>query len=234
VRSPKSARRARPSWSIRMLSLIKCALGGGVAISAQIHTPFRSPCIIPSLCIYSNPWAIPVSYQKGFHRWRMGSIVERNHTSSNRFASLCAPMNSLIFPLTIHSETIAKSLFPIVTPNSGSTFGWKRLFHVMTSLQNVCAIATIISTSIYTFDKSWVVTHTCNLVEIACRIYFQNLDCDLATLVFAHPHVSVPATVQCFFRSVEAKWGLEWTRKQSMVTAHPAQCVQTPPLELRS
>jgi len=160
--------------------------------------------------------------------------VERKLTSLNRFASLCAPMNSLMFPLTIHSETIANSLFPIVTPNSGSTFGWQRLFHVMTSLQNVCAITTIIRPSMRTFGKASVVTYTRDLVEITCRVHFQNLDCDRAPLVFAHPHVSIPATVQCFLRSVETKWDLEWTRKQRVATAYPAQSVQALPLELRS
>jgi len=154
-------------------------------------------------------------------------------TSLNRFASLCASMNSMIFPLTIHSETIAKSLSPIVTPNSGSTFGWRRLPHVTTSLQNVCAIAVIISSSILIFGKPWVVTHTCNLIEIACRVYFQNLDRDLAPLMFAHPHIGIPAAVQCLLRSVETKRDLEWTRKQSTATAYFAQCVQTLPLELR-
>ena len=158
----------------------------------------------------------------------------KKRTSSNRFASLRVSMNSMIFPLTIHSETIAKIFSPIVTPNSRSTFGWQRLFHVMTSLQNVCAIATIISSSICTFGKPLVVTHTCNLVEIACRIYFQNLDCNLAPLVFTQPYIGVPATVQCFLRSVKTKWDLERTWKQSVATAYLAQCVQTLPLELRS
>ena len=119
-------------------------------------------------------------------------------TSSNRFTSLCASTNSLIFPLTIHSETIAKTFSPIVTPSSGSTFGWWRDLHVTTSLQNICTIITIISSSIRTFGKPWVVTHTRDLIEIACRVYSQNLDCDLAPLMFAYPHVGVPATVQGF------------------------------------
>jgi len=143
-------------------------------------------------------------------------------------------MNSVIFPLTIHSETIAKSFLPIVTPNSGSTFGWQRLFHATTSLQNICAIATIISSSVHTSGRPRVVTHTCNLIEIACQVYFQNLDRNLAISVFAHPHISVPAAVQCFLRPVKTKRDLEWTRKQSMATTYSAQCAQTLPLELRS
>ena len=137
----------------------------------------------------------------------------------------------MIFPLTIHSETIAKRFSPIVTPNSGSTFGWRRVFHVTTSLQNVCVITAIISSPIHTFGKPRVATHTCNLIKIACRVYFQNLDCDLATLIFTHPHISIPAAVQCLLRSVKTKRDLEWTRKQSTATTYPAECVQILPLE---
>ena len=62
---------------------------------------------------------------------------EKDVTSSNRFTSRCALTNSLIFPFVIHSDTIANSESPIVTPNNCSTFGWRRAFHVTTSLQNV-------------------------------------------------------------------------------------------------
>jgi len=62
---------------------------------------------------------------------------EKEVTSSNRFASRCALTNSLMFPFVIHADTIANLESPIVTPNSGSTFGWRRAFHVTTSLQNV-------------------------------------------------------------------------------------------------
>ena len=50
------------------VELLKSALGSEAAISAQTHTPFRSPCIIPSPCMYSNPRATSSSYKKGFHR----------------------------------------------------------------------------------------------------------------------------------------------------------------------
>jgi peroxiredoxin family protein len=42
-----------------------------------------------------------------------------------------------MFPFIIHSDTIAKWYPPIVIPNSGSTFGWRRVFHVIASLQNL-------------------------------------------------------------------------------------------------
>jgi hypothetical protein len=46
------------------------------------------------------------------------------------------------------------------------------------------------------------ITHACNFLEIAGRVYPQNLDRDLATLVIAHPHVREPAAVQRDIRSV--------------------------------
>ena len=63
--------------------------------------------------------------------------LEQNPTSSGRFASLLALINSLMFPFTIHSDAIAKWRASIVTPNRCSTFGWRRAFHVTTSLQNL-------------------------------------------------------------------------------------------------
>ena len=48
-------------------------------------------------------------------------------------------MNSLMFPFSIHSDTITNCSPFIITPCSGSTFGWLRAFQVITSLQNLCA-----------------------------------------------------------------------------------------------
>ena len=92
----------------------------------------------------------------------------------------------------------------------------------------------IISSSIHIFCKPWVVTHPCNLVEIVRQGYIQNLYCDLATLVIAHPHIGKPAPVQCSLRLVKTKRDLEWTREQSTTTTYLAQCVHTLPLQLRS
>jgi len=97
----------------------------------------------------------------------------------------------------------------IVTPNSGSTFGWLRPFHSKISSQSLCAI--VVSSSLRTFGKLSVVTHSGELLllEVACRVYFQSLDCDLATSVFAHPHVGVSIAVQCVFRLVIANCDFE-------------------------
>ena len=66
-----------------------------------------------------------------------------------------------------------------------------------------------IGSSIRAFGKSRVVTYTRNLIKIACRVYPQNLDRDFATLMFAHPHIGVPTTVQCILQSVITKWDLK-------------------------
>ena len=50
--------------------------------------------------------------------------------------------------------------------------------------------------------KAVQVTHTCNFLKIAGRIYPQNLDRDLATLVITHPYVREPTAVQRDVRSV--------------------------------
>jgi len=91
----------------------------------------------------------------------------------------------------------------------------------------------IISSSIRTFGKPWVVTHICNLIEIVRRVYFQDLDRDLATLIFTHPHIGIPAAVQCTLRLIETKRDLEWAREQSAATTYLAQRVHTLPLQLR-
>ena len=48
-----------------------------------------------------------------------------------------------MFPLIIHSPTIANWFLLIVTPNSGNTFWWRRAFHVIASLQNIYVRHTI-------------------------------------------------------------------------------------------
>ena len=61
-------------------------------------------------------------------------------TSFNRFTCGCVLTKSLMFPFTIQSDIIANRVLDIVTPISGRTFGCWRVFHVMTSLQNLCTV----------------------------------------------------------------------------------------------
>lgn len=56
-----------------------------------------------------------------------------------------------------------------------------------------------------TFGKLLVVTHFGDLSKVSRRVRSRNLDCNLAILIFAHPHISESTTVRWKFRSVIAK-----------------------------
>jgi len=97
-----------------------------------------------------------------------------------------------MFPFAIHSDTIANWELLIVTPNSDSTFGWRRVFHVTTSLQNLYVGK--VSWPTQTFGNT-VGTHGCHFVKVARRVNPQHFNCNVATSVFTPPHVGVPATI---------------------------------------
>ena len=106
-----------------------------------------------TMYIYQTPGDV-FELSEGIVSDGRGHRYEWGPTSSNRFASLCALTNSLMFPFTIHSDTIAKWRPPITTPKSGSTLGWRRVVHVTTSLQNLCMGQPLISQ--YNFlARSW-------------------------------------------------------------------------------
>jgi len=107
--------------------------------------------------------------------------------------SLCALANSLMVPFVIHSDTIANWSLLIVIPRNDSTFGWRRVFHVTTSLQNLCTVN--ISCSTNNFGKA-AGTYACDLDKVARRVHPQYLDGNMAALVIALPHVSEPAAIQ--------------------------------------
>ena len=127
-------------------------------------------------------------------------------TSSNLFTPLCALTNSLIFPFAIHSDTIANRGLPIVAPNSGSIFGWRRAFHVTTSLQNIYTGQHQLAAQ--TSSKT-VTTHTRDLTKVAPRANPQYLDRNVATLVSALPHIGAPAVIQRVIRSIVTGWDLQ-------------------------
>jgi len=81
----------------------------------------------------------------------------------------------------------------IVIPRSDSTFGWRRVFHVTTSLQNLYTVNVSCSTN--NFGKT-AGTNTRDLDKVARRVHPQYLDSNMAALVFALPHVSKPAAIQ--------------------------------------
>ena len=132
-------------------------------------------------------------------------------------------MNSLISPFSIHSDTITNCLSSIVTPKSGNTFGWLRAFHLMASLQNLCAIAVSQPTLMFQM------TYLSNYVQVTCQVYPQDLCRDSSALIITHPHVCEPTTVLGYFQPVIAKRDFQRPRKQSPVTAYTAQSLQPLP-----
>jgi len=64
-------------------------------------------------------------------------VLSEWHTSPSRSTSVCIFTNSAMFPFAIQSDTITSRFLVIVAPSSGSTFGWWRDLHPMTSLQNL-------------------------------------------------------------------------------------------------
>ena len=106
VRSPKSARRACPSWSMRILAFMGSTLEGRAKVRIQSDTPFKSPCIISWVVCTSTHEQLPRGIVRNSHdeRW------EWDRTSSNGFASQFSLTKSLIFRFTIHSDIVTTSL----------------------------------------------------------------------------------------------------------------------------
>ena len=158
VSRPKSAMRAWPVWSIRILALMG-KLG-------EIKEWSQSSRTYPLEITVAHSLAMNVDEPSGdvpqldpmlinFRRSR--GTPNEQPTSSNRFTSGCALAKSLIFPFIIQSDTIAKRVSDIVTPISGSTFGCRRVFHVTTSLQNLCTVSVGASAC---GEKTRPLTHT--------------------------------------------------------------------------
>ena len=63
------------------------------------------------------------------------------------------------------------------------------------------------------FREFRVMTHANNLFKVACRVHSENLDCNLATLIFAHPNISIPTLVQRLSRLVITMWDVQRTWK---------------------
>ena len=116
-------------------------------------------------------------------------------TSSNLFACRCTITNWLIFSFSIHSDTIANWFSVIITPSRGNTFGCRRAFQVMTSLQNLCEgyHAQLASAQ---GNLSPPVTHLGNIPRTTMAVRLENLDRDPPATIFTLPHVPKPAAVQ--------------------------------------
>ena len=112
-----------------------------------------------------------------------------------------------MFPFVIHSDAIAKRErdLSIIIPNNGSTFGWLRAFQVTTSLQNLCNCKDQLREECFVTG-----TDTRNLLKVARRVNPQDLDRNLAAIVFALPNVSVSTVIQrSAMRSIVTKWNFQ-------------------------
>ena len=83
-----------------------------------------------------------------------------------------------MFPLGIHSDTIANSVSVMITPMSGNKFGCRRAFHDTNSLQNRC-----IFNGEYTGRGVPFTTHAADRLHVTGSASPQSLDGDLLPLV---------------------------------------------------
>ena len=107
-----------------------------------------------------------------------------------------------MFPFFIHSDTITNWVPVILAPNSGITFGWRRVFHIMTSTQNLYMGR---GQPADKHEKSNA-THMANLLQVTCRVCPQDLDCNVLAIRLAHPHVGIPATILWLRHPIVRKW----------------------------
>jgi len=89
-----------------------------------------------------------------------------------------------MLPFPIHSDTMTNRFSDVVTPNSGSMFGWRSALHPTTSLQNFCETWSAVDTH----NKSKRI-YLGNLLEIAREVHPQNLGRNLLAAVSTLPHV---------------------------------------------
>jgi hypothetical protein len=120
-----------------------------------------------------------------------------------------------MFPFSIHSDTIAKWNWFIVTPNSGKTFGCRRAFHVITSLQNL--YSTDVSKS--AARKRRPVTYANHPLQLPVGRCSNDLHRNIFTAMIPFPHVGKTALTQCGAAPVMARWDPERRWKDRVATA---------------
>ena len=136
VERPKSEIQARRSLLIRTLALTK---------------DMRDTQSSNLVGTATHPFQISVDEMKAVHICQtLRDVGELNksvedtrrssnvHTSLMRFTLGFFRVKSLIFPFSIHCETIANRRSASVTPSSGRMFGCWRFFQATASLQNRC------------------------------------------------------------------------------------------------
>ena len=93
----------------------------------------------------------------------------------------------------------------IVAPIRRSTFGWLRLLHVMTSLQNLCGGGS----QCVGKHAGYRGTNLSDLVEVSLFAYPQSLRCNLLTKVFSLPYICKSTMCMRSARRFVAKWNLQ-------------------------
>ena len=215
VRRPKSAIRAWPPWSIRMLALRnKVGLEGAGEARLAFKTYPLQVAMHHSLTmhVYQPPSDVfellGRSSMKG-----CGQQQERRLTSSNRSTSLWDRMNSFISPFPIHSDTITNCFSSIVTPNRGNTFGWLRVPHLIASLQNLCVGCGQL-TDTHSQSNNMEATYPSDFAEVIRQVHPQDLGCDSSALMTPHPHVRKPTLVVRDLQPVVTKRDLKGFREE--------------------
>ena len=149
-------------------------------------------------------------------------------TSSRRSTSGLFFKNWLMFPLFIHSDTITNRWLVIVTPSRGNTFGWRRVLHIMTSLQNLCMGHYQPGDG----HKRCRRTHSSDSIKIIRFTLSQTLGCNHLAEVLALPHVRKSTTSVWSFRWFVTKRNLQGFRKQGLTATNPVRSAQTPHTDL--
>ena len=140
----------------------------------------------------------------------------KKRTSSNRSALTFAFANSLIFPFTIQSDTVTGQISVIVTPNNGSTFGWRRDFHSTASLQNFCTG----HCQPADIHDEWRTTHMFNPLNGSVLMSPQNLSCNPPATILTLPYVCKPTTAYRARRWAVTKGNRQRSRKHAVVGTH--------------
>ena len=134
---PKSARQARGGLSldIRMFACSMVTSGGGVGIGTKNTDPLKVSMYETGGMNVLQSLSCPMQLSMRFSYGSGKRVKER--TSCNLLTGFFL-MYSIMFPCSIHSETVINCLFSIFpyTPTRLKTCGWDIVLQSTTSLQN--------------------------------------------------------------------------------------------------
>jgi hypothetical protein len=102
------------------------------------RTGLRSPWMMPIECRYFNPLATSASFISVSASEDRGRKGEIGHTRRRRLTSGCFDVNSMMFPLVIHSVMIHNGNSFGETPSTGKMLGWERRLQITISWNKRC------------------------------------------------------------------------------------------------